>query len=258
MVETPALIPSQPVRKSTATVALVLGLVGIFIPYVGVILGILAIIFGIIALRNKTTSVAPAIIGIVAGAVAILVTVLVITLLSLFSGHSPFASSDRDRAVTAQINEQKDFTLGETAKIGPIDFTVTKVTPNYQPTADETDSGATPNEIIPDSSLSTYSNVGSSIDEADAEYVVVDATQTDNGKLSLGDYDKQTQSMTLNNVMPIDYSSKGGTLRYVYRIRKTNDSLVMRYDVTIWKSISPIVGTEGAPRQDLTYTIKLK
>jgi lipopolysaccharide export LptBFGC system permease protein LptF len=264
MVETPALIPSQPVHKSTATVALVLGIVGIFIPFIGVILGILAIIFGSIALRKKTTSVAPAVVGIVTGAVAILVTAIVIGLITFFMGHPLFVPSDRDRAVTAMINEKKDFGVGETATIGSNDVTITNVERNYTPTADEQKQSKYDNPVEATGDPNTLSNyrqdTGTDIDETDAEYVVVKGTTARNQSLDLEDGGFSISDWRLNKVRPYYTAPAVGDssgFSIIYRIRKDADKLVLKGDITIFTSVSPIVGTEGAPRKTLTYSIAL-
>ncbi|HEY8886762.1 MAG TPA: hypothetical protein VIM31_04695 [Candidatus Microsaccharimonas sp.] len=269
MIETPALISRPPVKGTLATTALILGIVGIVVPIVGIILGILAIIFGIIALKQKTTHSIPAIIGIITGGIAILWGVVLILLISVFASHSfsLLPASDRDLAVTAQLNAQKNFKLGETAKIGPMDVTITKFERNYTLTPAEAQlaKGTPPSEVVPNTAGYDHSVP---IDESDAEYVKVEGTAMLNDSQSLGDFSANVSSMELNNVEPYIFNDGLGrfhqltsqdptTVVYVYRVRKDSPQLTLKYETIIFTSVLLFVGTEGAPSKQLTYTIAL-
>lgn len=264
MVETPALLSRPPAYVGMATTALVLGCVGIVLPGIGVLIGIVAIILGIIAVTHKTTHFVPALIGIITGAIAIMWSILAVFLVVHFfsTSHSLFPPSARDDAVTAQENERKDFGVGETAKMGPIDFKVTSYERNYQLPVIDAKNSDLPVEVLPNQS-EYYT--GTPIAEADAEYVLVEASASINHSASLGDDDFSYGNFELNNVAPYSYSgpnkydvdSQNRPIRYVFRIRKGSDTLVMSHQLRIYKHISIIVGTEGMPQDLFTYTLKV-
>lgn len=269
MVGASTVISRPPVYVGTASAALVLGIVGIIVPGIGFILGILAIIFGSIALRRKTSRKASAIVGTVLGGIAIIWSVLVMSLFVFFAGHQLFGPSERDNAVTAQINEKKSFAVGETAKMGPIDVTITSVERHYTPTAEEVTlaKGNNPKEVVPGGSEYNYGTV---LDESEVEYVRVAGTVRLNGSPFLGDNDLELASMHLNNVLSYAYSGGLDGYKYettfpkdaapftdIFRIRKGSKTLTLTRYVYIWKTIYPIVGTEGAPQASLTYTMAL-
>jgi hypothetical protein len=270
MEQTPAPFLRPRVHTGLATASLITAIVGLFIPFAGIVMGIVAIILGAIALHHKTSSTVPAIIGIVIGAFAIVFGAIIIVLISLFTGGIPTVASARDTAVTAQINEQKDFTLHDTIRMGPIDVKIADVQRNYTPTADEVAStkGVKPAEIV--SADSTYPQT-TTLNENEVEYVKVEGTVQVNGRTYLGDDDLELANTTLNNVLPYTYvggldgyrnsttaPTTAAPFTYVFRIRKGSDALVMQRSVSIWKKISAIVGTEGMPRAQLVYTISLQ
>jgi|GEM_PF-4888774 len=274
MVENQPLMSRSLTQSGIATVALVLGIVSIFMPFLGIILGILAIIFGSIALHRKTTHRGPAITGIITGAVGFLGNIGLIMIITFVAGGNfSLPASDRDTAVAAQISEKKDFTSDQTVTMGPIDINITNVQRDYVPTPEQVAAlkGNNPNEIVPGDSRYKR-GAGVEIPEDDAEYVLVQGTVQENGSPYLGDYDlRLDDDVFLNNVAPYDFASDlGGTrnnpaaptaptdFSYVFRIRKTTGPLVLTREVSIWKKISWIVGTEGMPRADLVYTITLK
>ena len=264
MTETPSLTPAQPDHKGIATAALIIGIAALFIPVVGIVLGIVAIVLGAIALKRKTRLKSSAIIGIVSGGVAILWSAILIAFLSLFAGSFLSLPNDRDRAVTAQISEKKDFTVNETAKLGPIDFKVTKVERNYVPTLEEDKAKIYPKESTHGEKYTPPVR----IPDDEAEFVLVEATVTRNGSESLGGDDYQFKDIELNGVEPFIYDRSDlmrktygpdtVSLRHVYRIRKGGDDLTLRHAVSIYKKVSSIVGTEGMPTEYLIYTIKLQ
>jgi len=264
MTETPSLTPAQPDHKGIATAALIIGIAALFIPVAGIVLGIVAIVLGAIALKRKTLLKSSAIIGIVSGGVAIIWSAILIAFLSLFAGSFLSLPNDRDRAVTAQISEKKDFTVNETAKLGPVDFKVTKVERDYVPTSEEAKVTVFPKEA-------TYSEKYTSpvrIADEDAEFVLVEASVTRNGSQPLGDRDFQLKDIELNGVEPFIYDRSDlmtkfvgpdtVKLHHVYRIRNGSDELTLRHAVSIYKKVSSIVGTEGMPTEYLIYTIKLQ
>jgi len=273
MVETPALISRPPVHSGIATAARVRGIGGIFMPLVGALLGVLAIVFGIIALMKKTSRHGAAIAGIIAGSFAILVTVFLIVLVQLipWGSFSLFPSSGRDALVAAQTNEKKDFKIGETAKIGPMDVKITKVSRGYSPTAADLEVMKLMKAPYEVAMSGNRSDPGVPLAEEETEYVFVEGTARLNGSPALGDDDTNVSKFKLNNVGMYIYNgnTKGSSRRvsvqsetaypvtFMFRIRKDNPTLTLTYVDTIWKSISPIVGTEGAPRAALKYTIDL-
>ena len=264
MTETPAQTPAQMDHKGIATAALIVGIAGVFIPVLGIILGIVAIVLGSIALKRKTILKSSAVIGIVAGGIAIFWSAILIAVASLFAGSFLSLPNDRDRAVIEQVNEKKDFNSSETAKLGPVDFKVTKVQRDYVPTSEEARVTIFPKE-------STYNEKYTPpvrIADEDAEFVLVEATVKRNGSQPLGDRDFQLKDIELNGVEPFIYDRSdlmtkyGGpdsvTLHHVYRIRKGSDELTLRHAVSIYEKVSSIVGTEGMPTEYLIYTIKLQ
>jgi len=276
MVETPAPISRTPVYTGMATASLVLGIVGIIFPFIGLILGILALIFGIVALRHKTTHHVPAIIGIITGGVAVVSTIALIGLLQLLAGGNfnsinPFGPNDRDKAVTELLNAEKDFKLGETAQIGTSDVLITKFERNYVPTAAELAERTTKSRPLEYPTDDKYAS-GNSLTEDEVEYVLIQGQAKANGRRNLGDGSVNFYKLNLNYVAPYTIDQKGvdptddpvtgpkdgySSFTLLYRIRSNSSRLTLSYFYTFFKSVSPIVGTEGAPRASINYTITL-
>jgi len=228
--------------QKIATTALVIGISGIvltIIPYAGIILGILAILFAIVAKNKKANAIIGLILGIISIVVGIISTLLVLWILN---GSSLFDTTRSD-AVTAQVNEKKNFTINETAKIGPVDYKVTRVERNA--------SGSTVN----------------------TEWIVITATATLNGSPELGTID-DLGDIKLNGLSSSDYESTypdegkeysatvPTTYEYTFKsarsARALKDPLVLTYTTRIAKTDSPLFGSEGAERAKLTYTISLE
>jgi hypothetical protein len=153
-----------------------------------------------------------------------------------------------------------------------MNVTITKFERNYVPTEDDVavmKKNTPPYETDP---TANKLSSGVNLSEDEVEYVYVEGTASLNGSTSLGDFDTNLSQFKLNNVEPYVYSNQSsGRSRYsrleshspepitfLYRIRKDSATLTLKYVDTIYTSVSPIVGTEGAPRKDLTYTIILK
>jgi hypothetical protein len=258
------LVGTTKTHAGIATAALVIGLVALLAPLADIVLGIVAVILGIVALRLHSTRMKSAIAGIITGGFAIFIGIMIALTVSLV-----FKTSPRDVDVTNQINQQKDFKIGETAKIGPMDVIITQVDRNYVPTAAETlemNKGIPPRE---GGTMTDITDQSVTLDESDVEYVRVEGTAKLNGDPSLGDNDTDLASFELNNVLPFLFSDKldpsyfvldtktPTDISYVYRIRKDSSKLTLSYDVLIYTRILAIVGTEGAPTKSLTYTITL-
>lgn len=257
--------------KRLANAALTLGIIGLVVPLVAyiflfltmgafaMIIVVLGIVAGIIATnlgrRSRRTDkhskggqagIVTGIISIVIGIFNVMAIGLIALLLGYLSGSLTGPNSARSASI-AQIAEQKVFGIGEVAHIGAWDLDVTKVTRDYQPTA---------KEYIPDSAIYATDN---HVDE----YVLVEGTLTPNGKHAA--VYLEPESLQLNNSYGI-YSGLDGlwgksntasSFRGVFKIEKTSQPLKLMYDVTVYKNISLIVGTEGMPREQLTYTLQL-
>lgn len=266
----PTHAPQPAPHKDYAVTSMVLGLVGLFFIVIGIIPAIIAIILGTISLRNKTPRKPQAIVGVVAGGLAILTTFGAIALVSLLIAHNPFENllssggSDRRALVEARIAAKKDFAVGETARMGVFDLKVTDVVRNYVPTAEETksyDADSFPREDAPNKKYAALA-------ESEVEYIAVSGTVVGNSNPPLGDDDADMRHIELNYVDAFQQdggyakgaktgSSTPTEFRFIYRIRSGSDKLVLRNNVTIWKSISNIVGTEGMPRVGLSYSLRL-
>jgi len=262
---TPQVTPS----KDYATTSMVLGLVALVFIIVGIIPAIIAIIFAIISLRRKTPRRPQAIVGLITGILAIIWSIGAFSLLNYVISTNPFegllanGGSSRREQVEARIAAKKDFAVGETARMGVFDLKVTSVERNHIATQDEVlqfEKDLPKEEFLGKESVPIGENV--------AEYVIVKGTVVGNGNVPLGDHDADMRHMMLNNVEAI--YSEGGYGKYaktgssdpveflhIYRIRKGSETLTLQKSVSIWKAVSNIVGTEGMPREELTYTLRL-
>ena len=168
----------------------------------------------------------------------------------LFQGGASTSTGAR-AASEAQINEPNTFAPGETAHIGAWDVKITKVTRDYQPTAEEYTPGRTSK---------------SGLTDTNDEFVVVEGTKTPNGKTEAvyleGGYLELNGSRTLPEDKKFLSSTKNAAadtydFRFIFRIEQGSEALTLTYPVTVYKAISPIVGTEGMPREEVVYTLKL-
>jgi hypothetical protein len=265
----------QPSDKTLPIAAMILGIISIVVPFIGVVAAILAIIFAIISLHRKTTHRGFAIAGIATGAFGILMTIVAFSLVALFIAHPPtgnilFPTGGKQTAlVKAQEAEQKDFKIGQTTKIGGVDMTIQTVQRNYVPTVDEMkviDLNSSQSENDP-RGKGYPALAGGTIADEEAEYVRVDGTANYNGSETAGDNNSISDTQ-LNNVYPALFNENNSRyntrltnepspISFVYRIRKDSSTLTMKYVATVYTSISWLVGTEGAPTKNFTYTITL-
>jgi len=262
-----------------ATTSLIFGILSLLfaiIPYFGLSLGVIALIFAVIAKRKQTRATAGLITGIIGIVLGIIGTLFVTWLIT---GSNLFDTTRSD-AVQAQLSEKKDFSSQETVHIGAIDLKITKVNLQYAPTAEELKKTA-PRYIKPESSTvfgkkqTSSSALASNAEYYDSKltddndtYVLVEGELTKNGKESVGSPSDLSQ-LELNYYAPYHYaitypndqelysSTEPTTLRYVFRIKKDSPSLTLYYRTTVYLESSPIVGTEGAPYENLVYTIKI-
>lgn len=260
------------VKKDYAIVSLILGTIGILFVFIGIVPAILAIVFAIVSLHRQTTRRPQAIIGLITGILAIILNFVMIVLASYFILGNGLAvnifdqgGSARQLQVKERMSEEKDFAAGETARMGTIDLLVTSVKRDYIPTdAEAVQSG----DRLPKEDQTTPGVKDMAIAESDAEYVLVRGTVVGNRNQPLGNSDADTSYISLNNVDPIyirgGYGNNEKTASsietefyHVYRIRKGSDSLVLQNNVSIYTAILPIVGYEGAPTEDLVYTLRL-
>jgi hypothetical protein len=279
---TPAPVPTtppvtnplpHPSEKTLPLAAMILGIISIVVPFIGIVTAILAIIFAIVSFRRKTTYKGFAITAIITAVLGIIYSIIAIALISFLMSHSqgfnPLfpTGGTRTALVQAQSEAQKNFTIGETAKIGEMNVDIKTVERNYVPSAEEMriiNLNTPPTENGPVSNIYTS---GTTIADDEAEYVYVAGSAYLNGADSLGD-NGDLSTMQLNNVSASLFNgvndryyhlaSKEPTpISFVYRIRKDSTSLTMRYVATVYTSVSPLVGTEGAPTKTFTYTITL-
>lgn len=255
--------------KDYATASMILGIISVVFIFIGIIPAIIAIIFAIISLNRKTPRRGQAIAGLATGILAIISSIGFISLMSYIISTNPFdgllskGGSDRKELVEARINAKKDFAVGETARMGVIDLKVTSVERNHIATQDEV---LTFKKDLPQEETATgeLAPIGENV----AEYVVVKGTVVGNGNVALGDSDADIRHMSLNNVKAVYQeggygkyakagSAKPAEFVYIYRIRKGSETLTLQQTVTIWKAVSTVVGTEGMPREELTYTLRL-
>lgn len=265
MVQTKAFIYHPHPGKRLATTGLILGISSIILNVAGMTPGILAIIFGIITLAHKRPYAIRAVISIVLGCIGIVVSVIAgIFILGPIIGtiqqhlvtNGPFFSTPIAGA-QQQIDEPKNFTINQTAKIGAFDYKVLKVVPNYTPTADQVSRPSPyPGEFYQKIDPST-GKYGTIIEPADAEFVLVDLDVSRNDSPNLN----ESSVLQLNNVLPLIYPSGRtrtpiGQVEYVFRIRESAQ-LTLTVQNTITTASLFLVGSEGAPHQRLTYTILL-
>jgi len=252
---------------------MILGIISIVVPILGIVTAILAIIFAIVSFRRKTTYKGFAIAAIITAVLGIIYNIIAIALIAFLMSHAqgfnPLfpTGGTRTALVQAQSEAQKKFTIGETAKIGGMNVDIKTVERNYAPSSEEMrimNLNTPPTENGPGSKLYTS---GTTIADDEAEYIYVTGSAYLNGSDSLGD-NGDLSATQLNNVYPSLFNgthtpyyhlaSKDPTpISFVYRIRKDSTALTMKYVSTVYTSVSPLVGTEGAPTKTFTYTIAL-
>ena len=201
---------------------------------------------------------------------AIIAILGVVTFLLFLNGtFQDKGSGSTYAAIQSQLSEKKEFSPGESAKIGPITLNVTQVTRNYQITASDKPLGSSaPMALVPANTKSGVTAV--SILENDAEYIVIEGVVRLNGSKAMTNFDDELSSMRLNGVSPYAYTAdpdelnrtqakegKEYQVRYVYRIAKDATTLTLVYGTSIYTKLNPIFGSEGAPSKYLTYTIHL-
>ncbi|HEY8992881.1 MAG TPA: DUF4190 domain-containing protein [Candidatus Microsaccharimonas sp.] len=274
--QTPAPVTTplpHPSEKTLPVAAMILGIISIFVPIIGIVTAILAIIFAIVSFHRKTTYKGFAVTAIVTGVLGIISNIIVIGLIALLMSNAQSfnplfpTGGTRTALVQAQSEAQKDFKIGETAKIGGMNVDIKTVERNYVPSAEEMKTinlNTPPTENSPSGNV--YSN-GTTIADDEAEYVYVAGTANLNGNDTLGDIGDLSTTQ-LNNVSPSLFngthsryngltSNDPTPISFVYRIRKDSTALTMEYKATVYTSVSPLVGTEGAPTKTFTYTIVL-
>lgn len=263
--QTPAPSPQLQQSSALATGALILGISSLLIPVIGIATGIAAIIMGSKAKQqgHRGSAVAGQVTGVIGLVFNVLITGLFVLMSFVFVGSPPWGSAET-RAYDAQVAEKKDYTINETIHIGSIDMTITTVTRNYSPS--EVEKTDNPPDSI--SSFIKQSDRGK-LTTANEEYVLIEGTVSPNGKttvayserdlLLLNDYPyaSTTGAYGLWGPKPRSNQTPPHDFRAVYRIEKGSEKLTLSYYTTIYRSVSPIVGTEGAGGTDQHYTIVL-
>lgn len=267
---------TQPAPRSGVAVAsLILGISSIAFAGFGLITGIIALIVAHRAQKKEPHARSfwmagriTAIIGIILNVIG---TAIVIVFFFFLAGATPWSSTVK--AYEAQVAEQKEFT-GRTMSIGNIDLTITDIVRNYQPTTEEKTErpSAYLNPLI-DKEDWTPKMKASVLTEETEEYVLITGVAKDNNKPPVALHDSSIQAALLNGYpyaftsgayglwspQPRDRQSRSPeNFRAVYRIEKGSTAIVFSYHTAIYRSVSPIVGTEGARSTKLIYTLPLQ
>jgi hypothetical protein len=260
-VQTKAVTPQPYSGKRLATAGFILGIFGIILNIAGMVPAILAIVFGIITLTRKTPYVIRAVMSIILGCIGVVVSIIAgIFILGSIIGmvqqhtatNAPFLSTPITGA-QQQVDEKKNFTINETAKVGPYNYKVLRVVPDYTLAPSQTSTPLPyPTEFYHriDPSTGQY---GTIIKPGDAEFVFVNVDISRNDSPDLND----SSVMQLNNVGPMVHPATAtGQVEYIFRIRKATQ-LTLTIQNTITTASLFLVGSEGAPQVTLTYTMAL-
>lgn len=232
----------------------------------------------------KKPSKLPLIISIVAAVFSLaLVTGVIFVITTFFRG-----SSDRSNSYSAAVrmveSAQKNFTVGETAAIGPYDVT-SSINNEYIPSETELQAVEKVFDRAKRSSSSRPTDYyGYSLTPETGRYALVtlnlkyneNRSGYDDVSVSLGDWTNRFSEATLSGMMPLianpdtgDYkaskgvvtaakTAEGATLTLLYRVAQAKSTLALEYDITIFTKVSPIVGTEGMPSKEFKYTIGIQ
>lgn len=241
---------------------------------------------------TKKSKNAPLIIGLSIGGV-LLVGLLIAAVIQAVSAVSPFFSaigtsveknSNYDQRVAALDNQNKTFALGQTMQYGPIDITATSATQQDQPSQAELDYIAkqyTPKKLDFQNAEQYYG-----LDIQDPQYVRVtvkvqyDAARSDSQTYPTldGQWGSYLDSVMLDGRAPVVYYVDGalrqpgvldykdvnalqaGTpfeFQYLYLAPKTGAQGQLSAIQRAYTKVSSLVGTEGMPVKQYTYTLQL-
>ncbi len=197
-----------------------------------------------------------------------------------FISQSTENSDYADRfAAYKQVN--KTFTIGETMKFGPVDVTATTVTQNFQPSAEELAYIETVYAKDPERSYPRYDANATDTQYVQARFTIqYDASRKDQQRILFNEMDPFTATFNgaklndtyslvywIDNVAQPQYRSSGETVKlieegkplevvYLFKI-PTKSEGIFALTNEAYSRTSSIVGTEGMPTTEFTYTLAL-
>lgn len=199
----------------------------------------------------------------------------------LFSGVGANGNYVEKFAAYQQVN--KKFTIGQTMEFGSLDITATSVSRNMAPSAEEL--AYLQQRMTQKASKDYYGSFGS-LDDLNTQYVQIRLTATYNATRDthkavifsdIDPFENAVNAVDLNGVAPLlywvngvvqPYYRPGDTviaqlktgqpveLTYLYKVPPVTEG-VATATVTAFRKTSSIVGTEGMPREDITYSLQL-
>lgn len=257
----------KPIKLSL--VATIIGAVGFFlalIPYVGIVLGLIAIVLSLIA-RKKSGSRVTWIAGLTLGILSLVAGLFLTLILSLLFSGPLTGIGERNQAREAALQQIEErgttFTSDETALITAYNVEVLSVERDL-PRPEGERLNDDPAEIIDNGQEYPRGDVVE-IPEAEAEYVRVVLRITPSGEEDLERLFESVNfsALELNNTRFFERESgrvegieEPTEVSLLYRIRQS-DELQLTLTESVFTKELFIVGTEGAPRQLITYTINI-
>lgn len=228
----------------------------------------------------------PLVISLIAFAVSTILVIVAIAVALNVSSQINATHTEYAAAVKLIDEAKKDFSLGEVAEMGPYDVRVASLEGHYTPTDDE-------NTAIQEffsrqkrfDSINGYKDIyGYSLGQDEAQYIKVvlnarynsDRSQYDTLSRAGDSWLENIGSMSTGATKPAnvapdvsDYKalkqlesgaadSNGSDISLIYRLPAATNSLTLGYKIDFFTKRSFLVGTEGMPRKEFSYSMAVQ